>query len=329
MKYWISGTGGENGGAPLPSICLYDTEAFPQNRWESQVPGPTWLDTWEDKLLAVGEMDESGCIYLFRREGDACTLLDTRAIEGSAFCHLTILPKHRVVAGACYGTGHVFTLEIGENGFGEMKSWIRQSDEPVSRAHCIITDRAETTAYVANIALDRLYLYDIAPDGSLTKERFLQLPKGEGIRHLLLSEEAQRLYATTEYSNRLLTIDLSGDEPVLLGGVDALEPDFAMPSHLSGLCMNKAGTLIYAANRGADTFSVFAVEEKGLRKIAETPCYGKFPRSLALVENGTQLAAANQNSNSVIFVQLDENGIPGEPTRVIPFLRPMYICQTD
>ena len=61
MKYWISGTGGENGGAPLPSICLYDTEAFPQNRWESQVPGPTWLDTWEDKLLAVGEIGRASC----------------------------------------------------------------------------------------------------------------------------------------------------------------------------------------------------------------------------------------------------------------------------
>ena len=70
MKYWISGTGGEKGGCPLPSICLYDTEAARPSLWESTLSGPTWLDLWEDKLLAVGEQEDSGCVYLFRREGD-------------------------------------------------------------------------------------------------------------------------------------------------------------------------------------------------------------------------------------------------------------------
>lgn len=329
MKYWISGTGGQNLGTPLPSICLYDTAAAKPNVWEDYVPGPTWLDLWGDKLIAVGESDSSGCLYLYKREGDSCTLLDTRSIDGTAFCHLTVFPKHGVVAGACYGTGNVFTIAVGDDSFGEMKSWHRQSDAEVTRAHSIICNEAETIAYSANIALDRLYIYDIAQDGALINERYLQLPLGEGIRHLLLKEETGLIYATTEYSNRVLIIDVSGDEPVFLGGADSLEPDFAMPSYLSGLCMNEAGTLLYAANRGADTFSVFAVEGKGLRKVAETPCYGKFPRSLAIVEDGKALAAANQKSNSVIFVELDEDGIPGAPIKVIPFLSPMYIRQTD
>lgn len=329
MKYWISGTGGESGGCPLPSLCLYDAGSPTPDRWTSTLPGPTWLDLFEDKLLAVGEGEQRGCVYLFQREGDGCTLLDTRPIEGTSFCHLTVFPRHRVVAGACYGTGHVFTLEIGDKGFGRMKSWIRQSGEPLSRAHCIICDRAETTAYAANIALDRLYVYGIAQDGSLQNERFVQLPEGEGIRHLLLREDKGLLYATTEYSNRILILDVSGESPVFLGGTGALEPDFAMPSYLSGLVMNQAGTLLYAANRGADSFSVFAAEGRSLKKVAERPCYGKFPRSLALVENGTQLAAANQKSNSVVFVSLDRDGLPGEPTRVIPFLSPMFIRQAD
>ena len=100
-----------------------------------------------------------------------------------------------------------------------------------------------------------------------------------------------------------------------------------MPSYLSGLIMNEAGTLLYAANRGADTISVFAAEGKGLKKIAERPCYGKFPRSLAFAENGSQLAYANQKSNSVIFAALDAGGLPGEPVRVLPFLNPMFIRQ--
>ncbi|MBR6790647.1 MAG: beta-propeller fold lactonase family protein [Oscillospiraceae bacterium] len=329
MKYWISGTGGNNLGTPLPSVCLYDTEASAPILWEDFVARPTWLDLSGDKFAAVGELDEAGCVYLYRREGNSCNLLDTRAIEGTGFCHLSVFPKHGVAAGACYGSGHVFTIEIKEDRFGELKSWHRQSDAEVTRAHCIICDKDETTAYAANIALDRLYIYDIADDGALTNERYLQLPLGEGIRHLLLREDKGLLYATTEYSNRILVIDVSGGEPVFLGGVDSLEPEFAMPSYLSGLCMNEAGTLLYAANRGADTFSVFAVEGKNLKKIAETSCYGKFPRSLALIEDGKAIAAANQKSNSVVFVALDEDGIPGEPIRVIPFLSPMYIRQAD
>lgn len=324
MKYWISGTGGENGGLALPSIALYDGA---QPLWQDTVPGPTWLDTFEDKLLAVGEGEENGCVYLFRREGDRCTLLDNRPIDGTSFCHLIVFPKHQVAAGACYGTGHVFTLEIKEDSFGEMKSWLRQSDAEISRAHCIIADKAETRAYAANIALDRLYYYDIDDSGALINGRFLALPEGEGIRHLLLREDKGLLYATTEYTNRILTIDVSGSEPIYLGGINSLEDDFAMPSYLSGLIMNEAGTLLYAANRGADTISVFAAEGKGLKKIAERPCYGKFPRSLAFAENGSQLAYANQKSNSVIFAALDAGGLPGEPVRVLPFLNPMFIRQ--
>jgi len=329
MKYWISGTGGQNLGTPLPSVCLYDNGAAKPVLWEDFVARPTWMDTFGDKLVAVGELDNAGCVYLYKREGDACTLLETRPIDGTGFCHLSVFPKHGVVAGACYGSGHVFTLGINEDGFGEMKSWHRLSDAEVTRAHCIICDEAETVAYIANIELDRLYLYDIAEDGALTNERYLQLPLGEGIRHLLLKEDTGLLYATTEYSNRILIIDVSGEKPEFLGGVDSLEPDFAMPSYLSGLCMNEAGTLLYTANRGADTFTVFAVEGKELRKVAETPCYGKFPRSLALIEDGKAIAAANQKSNSVVFVELDDDGIPGEPIKVIPFLSPMYIRQTD
>lgn len=324
MKYWISGTGGESGGLALPSIGLYgDTGPL----WQDTVPGPTWLDIFEDKLLAVGEQEKAGCVYLFRREGDRCALLDKRPIEGTSFCHLTVFPKHQVVAGACYGTGHVFTLEIKKDGFGEMKSWLRQSSEEVSRAHCIIADKAETRAYAANIALDHLYYYQIDDGGRLVSERFLALPRGEGIRHLLLREDKGLLYATTEYANRILIIDVSGSEPAYLGGVNALEEDFAVPSYLSGLIMNKAGTLLYAANRGADTISIFTAEGQSLKKIAERPCYGKFPRSLAFAENESQLVYANQNSNSVIFAPLDADGLPGEPTRVLPFLNPMFVRQ--
>lgn len=330
MQYWFSGYGGQNGGTPLPSLMLYDPDVFPQTRSTDLTPGLSWLaETDDGRLIACKEDDNSGAVMLFKAEGDTLSLQDSRLIDGAAFCHLSWWEKHRVVAGACYGSGDIFTLQVTENGFGEMRSYIHQDapDNGLTRAHCIIADADETVAYVSNIALDRLYLYDIAADGSLQNERFVQLTTGDGIRHLLLREDQQRLYATTEYQNVVYSFDTSGDMPKLLGKIPSLTADYVMKSYHAGLVMNKAGTRLYVANRGANTITVFATgadTPTGLTRLTEAPVCGDWPRDIALTPDDSHIISCNQRSNSITFLPIGQDGIPGIPDRVIPFIAPSF-----
>lgn len=330
MQYWFSGYGGQNGGTPLPSLMLYDTDTFPQTLDSVLTPGLSWLAETEDgRIIACQESDDNGAVLLFTVEDNHLTLQDSRPIDGTALCHLSWWPGHQVVAGACYGSGDIFTLQVTETGFGEMPSYIHQDapDGKISRAHCIVANQAETVAYTANIDLDRLYIYDIAGDGALTNERFIQLTEGDGIRHLLLREDMNRLYATTEYQNIVLSFDLSGETPQLLGKIPSLTAEYVMKSYHSGLVMNKAGTRLYVANRGANTVTVFATgadTPTGLVRLTESPVCGDWPRDIALTPDESHLICCNQRSNSIIFLSIDADGIPQMPDRVIPFIAPSF-----
>lgn len=328
MQYWFSGYGGQNGGTPLPSLMLYDTDAFPQALDSVVTPGLSWLAETEDgRAIACRESDNDGAVLIFTVDKDKFTLQDSYPIAGTDFCYLSWWPGHQVVAGACYGSGDVFTLQVTKTGFGKMRSYLHQDapDGKLTRAHCIISDEAEMTAYTANIALDRLYLYDIASDGALTNERFVQLTEGDGIRHLLLREDQKRLYATTEYQNIVLCFDLSGETPRLLGKIPSLTADYVMKSYHSGLVMNQSGTRLYVANRGANTITVFATgadTPTGLVRLTESPVCGDWPRDIALTPDESHLICCNQRSNSIVFLPIDADGIPQMPDRVIPFIAP-------
>ncbi len=330
MQYWFSGYGGQNGGMPLPSVMLYDPGALPPMLSSDLTPGLSWLAETEDgRIIACRESDQDGAVLIFTTQGNALSLQDTCAIKGTDFCHLSWWPRHRVVAGACYGSGDIFTLEVTDSGFGEMRSYIHQDapDGGLTRAHCIIANEAETVAYTSNIALDRLYIYDIARDGSLLNERFVQLTRGDGIRHLLLREDMGRLFATTEYQNIVLSFDITGDTPRLLGKIPSLTADYVMKSYHSGLLMNAAGTRLYVANRGANTITVFAVgadTPTGLVRLCESPVCGDWPRAITLTPDESHLICCNQRSNSIVFLPIDADGIPQIPDRVIPFIEPSF-----
>jgi len=329
-QYWFSGYGGKNGGTPLPALALYDPKKVPQIVTSDETPGLSWIVQLEDgRLIAAEERDETGAVILFKVENDILVQQDKVEIEGSALCYLHWMPKHKVVGGACYYSGDIFTLGIGENGFTGMRSYIHQDagEGVLTRAHCLITDKAETVAYTANIALDRLYIYDITEDGSLINERYVQLTKDDGIRHLLLREDTNRLYATTEYQNIVLVFDMSGETPVLLGKIPSLTPDYVMKSYHSGLIMNKAGTRLYVANRGANTITVFATgadTPTGLIRLTESPVCGDWPRDIDFTADESHIISCNQRSNSITFLPLDEDGIPGFPDRVVPFIAPSF-----
>jgi len=286
--------------------------------FKSGISGISFMCSSDKYFFGAGEHGGSGLVYMFSKDGSDSLLLDTLEITGGGLCHIAYSCKHNILTGACYENGDVFSVAINDDKFGEICSYIPQRDEKeeVSRAHCVVFSPDENYLYVANIAFDRIYEYEIE-NGRLKETRYAQLDKGVGPRHLL--HTGKEIYVITEYSNEIIT--LCPDDLKVINRIDTLPDGYTEKSYCSTLCLSSAGYL-YAANRGSNTIAVFKRNDNGdLTKKHDCSCLGDWPRHIALI-GGTddtgkdcddpKLLITNQNSNQMVICSLNPNGSLGE-----------------
>lgn len=305
MKLYVSGYGG----GAIPSIGIFniDNDQVPEKYWVDYVESSSYLSIYGDYIFGISELEGNSYVHMFKKSQEGYSHIDKKIIKGAGLCHITYLPKNRVLAGACYESGEIFTVRTGENSFGDIVSFIKQGEnkDTITRAHCVVPNKSETMLYSANIALDMIYSYKII-QGELFENDQLMLPKGEGPRHILLSPGEDRLYVITEYSNKIFIINSAEERMSLVDSVSILPENFCGDSYGSSICMTTNGKFMYGANRGANTIAVFHVFKDGkIKKIDDFPCFGDWPRHISLVDNDGYLAIANQNSNQVVLCKLD------------------------
>ena len=293
---------------------------FRDNRlmWKEASAGLSYWVSGDGCLFAAEEFSGRAAVRLYRRDKDGWTLGDRREIPGGELCHLAYSSRNRALLGACYGDGVVFSLGVEpESGrFGKLHSCFSQGDG-LTRAHCVLLNSAEDAVYSANIAQDRIYRYALS-GGVLTETGFFSLPAGVGPRHLALREDLGKIYAVTEYSSEIFTLDLHNGE--ILGRVSALRPDFTGESYCSTLAFSPDNRFLFAANRGENTLAVFAVDEQGnLSFASRQSCFGDWPRDFALMGDGNFVGIANQKSGEAVLCPRNlKTGEIGEPVWHLP-----------
>jgi 6-phosphogluconolactonase len=327
VKLYISGYGG----GAIPSIGIFniDKGVVSGSSWENYVDNSSYLSIYEEYIFGISELEGNSYVHMFKKNSEGYSRIDTKIIKGGLLCHITYLPKNGVLAGTCYESGEIFTLRIGENGFEEMVSFIKQGDTAkVTHAHCAVPNKSETMLYSTNIALDVIYSYKIE-QGELFENDCLKLPTGEGPRHILLSPNEDKIYVITEYSNKILIINNDKGKMFLIDSVSTLPESFCEKSYGSSLCMTANGKFIYAANRGADTIAVFNVAIGGkINKVGDCSSFGKWPRHIALINNDDYLAITNQNSNQVVLCKVNsKTGLLTNEIIDIAFNKPSYVYE--
>ena len=202
MNLYVSGYGS----GTIPSIGIFKIENgnILENQLIRDVENSSYLSVFKEYIIGISELDGDSYIHMFKKNLEEYSLIDTKLIKGGLLCYITYLPKNRVLVGACYEGGEIFSIRIGENGFEEMVSFIKQggNKDKITRAHCVVPNKSETILYSANIALDMIYSYKIR-QGKLFENGYLELPKGEGPRHILLSRNEETIYVISEYSNKI------------------------------------------------------------------------------------------------------------------------------
>lgn len=300
-----------------------------QIKWETSLEAPSFVCGGDGYLFTITEAKDYVYVYLFELREEGFLLTDRKLIEGGYLCHITYSSKNKALFGACYETGTVFSVRVEEGRFGELlyhEIQTGDSSQTITRAHQVLLNQEESILITVNIALDRIYLYDIR-DGYLSLQRFLQLPQHIGPRHAVFSEDEKLLYVITEYSNELLIYHIEKDQ--LIQRISTLEDGYNGASNCSTLCFSKDRQYLYAANRGAQTITLFLVGRDGsLIRQQEYDCGGMHPRHMIVTEDGSYLVICNQNSDHVAVYELDpDNGGLKKLLVSIPFHAPSGIME--
>ncbi len=302
------------------SIALFEmTNQLEFNRelWEDTVIAPSFLCTYHDICFGIREEGSSGAVLCYQRQDSKYVLRDELSMEGGALCHIVYQPVSQVLYASFYETGHVAAVKVEDYHFSKVLNFFQiKPDMPggLTRAHCSVLEPDGTRVFTANIALDRIYMYD-TEEGVLIPNKsceYMELEKGIGPRHLKFHPLLNYLYLITEYSNEIYVFlyEKGNGEPEFkfLQKLSTLPEGFHGTSYGSSLDISKDGRFLYAANRGANTIAVYDIDPEGmLNKIQDAGCGGSYPRHISLTKDDRGLMVANQKSNEVIILGVDEN----------------------
>lgn len=301
---------------------------------ELSLLNPSFACTYQDLLFTISEVNDQAHIQMYLMEDNHFHLLDTLTLEGGGLCHISYSPKHHTLFGACYQTGHIFSVGVSNHQFTGVKSFLRLDpslSDDISRAHCTQMDSNENFLYAVNIHTDQIHCYTVE-DGVLSpNEAFplLQLPSGNGPRHIIFHPTLPIGYIITEYSNKIFVTHQNTSTGALhiLQEITTLPKNYTGESYCSNCIILPNQKYLLAANRGHNSLTHFEILEDGtLNPLELYSCEGIWPRHIDCTPDGKLLMVCNQKSDEVVILNLDEN--TSSITNVIkriPFSIPSFV----
>jgi 6-phosphogluconolactonase len=293
-------------------------------------------------LYAVNEVGEfkgrpSGAVSAFAIDParGSLTLLNQQSSVGSGPCHLVVDQSGKNVLVANYGSGSVACLPIGADGRLKSESSFSQHHGSGSKparqagphAHSINLDQAGRFAAVADLGLDKVFIYRFdESSGKLVPNRpsSVSIASGSGPRHFAFHPNRRFSYVINEMANTVTAFAFDAGEGSLasIQTIATLPEEFKGTSHTAEVQVHPSGKFLYGSNRGHDSIAIFAIDpETGkLTTIGFEPTQGKNPRNFAIDPTGAYLLAENGESNTIVVFSIDpQTGIlrpTGQKVRV-------------
>ena len=227
----------------------------------------------------------------------------------------------RYVFVANYDGGNIAAWALDPDGsLGERTAFVQHTGSSVNPqrqshafAHSIQVDPTNRFALVADLGLDRLFVYKFnAGDGSLTANDppFAKAAPGSGPRHVVFHPNGRWVYLITEMGSTIMLFDWDTKRGALseVQTVSTLPKDFQGASTCAEVEVHPNGRFVYASNRGRDSIAVFSVDPKTgrLTPIQDVPSGGKTPRNFDMDPTAHWLLVTNHGSNSVTVFGIDQ-----------------------
>lgn len=329
-------TGKESRGIYLGRLHL-DSGRIENLGLAAEVKNPSFLAIHPDgrHLYAVSELSKfegkkSGGVTAFRIEPGSgkLTRINAQVTAGRAPCHINVDATGRNLLTANYGGGNCSVVRIQPDGsLGEVSSFQQHEGSSVNprrqkgpHAHSINLDAANRHAFVADLGVDRVFVYDFdAVSGKLVPNDppSASVKPGAGPRHFCFHPSGRFAYLINELHSTVTTFAYDATEGSLreLETITTLPLDYRGGNSTAEVLAHPSGRFLYGSNRGHDSIAVFAIDAATgtLTPVEHEPTGGKTPRNFVLDPTGRYLLAENQNSDSVVVFRIDSETGALEP----------------
>lgn len=244
---------------------------------------------------------------------------------GEIPCHLSLDPSGKWLLVANYKSGTVSVHPVMEDGTAgpstdlaiHRGSSINVKRQEAPHPHSVYPIPSTSCWLVSDLGTDTIYTYRLHPvSGKLTLIAEAKARPGTGPRHLAFHPALPIVYSIEELASSITVYALDPLDGSLaqLQTLSTLPDGYTGRSSCAEVVVSRSGLYVYGSNRGHDSIAVFRAAADGrLTPAGHAPSGGLTPRHIALTPDGSHLLAANQDSNSVVVLKLDEGGIP-QPT---------------
>ena len=290
---------------------------------------PSFLALHPNKrfLYAVAEIGDfggqkSGAVvaYAVQPGTGALSELNRQATGGSSPCHLVVDPTGKFVLAANYGGGSACVIAIDENGrLGARTGFVQHHGSSINprrqagpHAHSVNLDAAGKHAFVADLGLDKVFIYSLNTDsGTLTPgpQPWVSIAPGAGPRHFAFHPDGRCAYVINELDSTVTAFcyDAEAGRLEMLQTLPTLPEGFQGTSTTAEVQVHPTGEFLYGSNRGHDSIAIFAIDERTgtLTPLGHEPTGGKQPRHFAIDPTGKYLLAANQAGDNIVVFAID------------------------
>jgi len=303
--------------------------AGPVQFTSSKSVNPSYLAIDESKryLYAVNEVGEyagkpGGGVSAFKIEDSgSLRLLNEQATLGADPCYVTIDRRRKNLLVANYTGGSVTVLPIRSDGTLGMATDVKQHEgsgpkeqQKGPHAHCVILDRSEKRAFVADLGIDKvmIYRFDSAKGKLLpNKQPFVELQAGAGPRHLTFHPNGKFLYAINELDSTIAAFDYNKGHGTLvhIETISTLPSDFSGVSYCADVHIDWLGRFLYGSNRGHNSIVVFEIDQSSgkLKLVEHVSTQGDWPRNFVIHPSTRTLWVANQRSDNFVGFGIDKD----------------------
>lgn len=247
-----------------------------------------------------------------------------RIRSGGAFtAHVSTSPDGRIVAVANPLGPTIATFATDEAGLVREECAVvvhsgrgarDRQDAPWPHSTCF--DRQGGRLLACDMGLDRIYLHDLAADGTLSAapQPFAQVSSGAGCRHLALHPCGRFVYAVNELDCTLCAFAYAEDsgQMTIIQTLPTVPWDEVDTSQPAEVAIAPDGRYLYVTNRGAENMAVFAIDGQSgrLRLTGHVPTEGRMARHIALSPDGAFAFVSNQLSDEVAVFAIGADGLP-------------------
>jgi len=297
----------------------------------STVSSPSFLAISPDKkfLYAVNEQGGANSklvAFSINAATANLTKINEAATGGDGSPHISVHPSGKLVLVAHYGSGHVSTIKVDNN--GGVVSPPADVERPANdRSHHIIADRSGQNVFICNVSSNTVFQFKVDTAGMLTANgQVAGFPGGAGPRHMAFHPTLNVAYTINETAKTVssLTYDPATgklSDPKTQSG---LPPNTTFNGGSGAhILVSPDGKLVFASIRGHNSITSYKVNpaDGTLTYAANQQAGGmiRTPRNFGIDPTGKYLIVANQDSANVVVLQIAADGtmtLVGTPTKV-------------